>query len=94
MLCSSNLPARRISFDSCTHGSQCCWCRNEERKARLREAATGIAESGQDQRVFEDSNYAMSEEARTPNVHSRQVHQPASYSLSCINLWHQFWHQS
>eukprot|EP01025_Chloroclados_australasicus_P041015 TRINITY_DN4321_c0_g1_i2.p3 TRINITY_DN4321_c0_g1~~TRINITY_DN4321_c0_g1_i2.p3 ORF type:complete len:114 (-),score=14.59 TRINITY_DN4321_c0_g1_i2:505-846(-) len=45
---------------------------SEERKRKLREAADISAETGRDQKVFEDSDYMMSEDARTPNVHSRQ----------------------
>jgi hypothetical protein len=32
--------------------------------------------SGKDQQVFKDSDYMMGEDARTPNVHSRQVRPP------------------
>ncbi|KAI8472607.1 MAG: hypothetical protein J3K34DRAFT_519642 [Monoraphidium minutum] len=44
----------------------------EARKAKLRDAAGGIKTSGKDKQVFKDSEYMVSEEARTPNVHSRQ----------------------
>ena len=38
----------------------------------LREAADASASSGKDQQVFDDSNYMVGEDARTPNIHSRQ----------------------
>lgn len=47
-------------------------CRAEERRRRLREAADASASSGQDQQVFDDSNYMLGEDARTPNIHTRQ----------------------
>ena len=46
--------------------------RAEERRRKLREAADASASSGQDQQVFDDSDYMVGEDARTPNVHSRQ----------------------
>lgn len=57
-------------------------CRAEERKRKLREAAQASAETGMDQKVFTDSEYMVGEDARTPNVHSRQV---CSHTLrTCI----------
>jgi hypothetical protein len=47
--------------------------RKEARKNKLRETASGIKTTGKDQQVFRTSDYMVSEEARTPNVHSRQV---------------------
>lgn len=52
-------------------------CSAEERKRRLREVAEADRASGKDQQVFKDSEYMMGEDARTPNVHSRQVPPPA-----------------
>lgn len=47
-------------------------CRAEERKRKLREAADADRSSGEDKQVFSDSDYMVGEDARTPNVHSRQ----------------------
>lgn len=44
----------------------------EARKEKLKEAAGGMKEKGVTQDAFQDSKYSVSEEARTPNVHSRQ----------------------
>ena len=46
----------------------------EARKKALRDAAGEIARSGKDVEggVFSTPEYSVSEEARTPNVHSRQ----------------------
>eukprot|EP00775_Hariotina_reticulata_P010638 gene10638-10796_t len=53
----------------------------EARKNKLRETASGIKTSGKDQQVFKSSDYMVSEEARTPNVHSRQI--PAHDRVCC-----------
>ncbi len=44
------------------------------RKAALKQAAAGMKRSGEDKSegVFKPSDYSVSEDARTPNVHSRQ----------------------
>jgi hypothetical protein len=47
-------------------------CRAEERRRKLREAAEATVSTGKDTEAFEDSNYSLSEESRTPNIHSRQ----------------------
>eukprot|EP00878_Enallax_costatus_P000744 GHUV01000860.1.p1 GENE.GHUV01000860.1~~GHUV01000860.1.p1 ORF type:complete len:124 (+),score=36.44 GHUV01000860.1:129-500(+) len=44
----------------------------EARRAKLKGTAGNIKETGKDQQVFRSSDYMVSEEARTPNVHSRQ----------------------
>ncbi|KAF6253168.1 hypothetical protein COO60DRAFT_463145 [Scenedesmus sp. NREL 46B-D3] len=44
----------------------------EARKAKLRGNAESMKASGKDQQTFKQSDYMVSEEARTPNVHSRQ----------------------
>lgn len=46
----------------------------EARKAALKQAAEKMKRSGEDKSegVFKPSEYSLSEEARTPNVHSRQ----------------------
>ncbi|WIA39580.1 hypothetical protein OEZ86_005664 [Tetradesmus obliquus] len=44
----------------------------EARKAKLRGTAESMKSSGKDQQTFKESDYMVSEEARTPNVHSRQ----------------------
>lgn len=44
----------------------------EARKQKLHSTAGGIKDTGKDQQVFKDSDYMVSEEARTPNIHSRQ----------------------
>lgn len=47
-------------------------CRAEERRRKLREAAEATANTGTDTEPFEQSQYSLSEESRTPNIHSRQ----------------------
>jgi hypothetical protein len=44
----------------------------EARRAKLKGTAGAMKESGKDQQIFKQSDYMVSEEARTPNVHSRQ----------------------
>eukprot|EP00195_Chlamydomonas_chlamydogama_P016328 CAMPEP_0202898008 /NCGR_PEP_ID=MMETSP1392-20130828/6618_1 /ASSEMBLY_ACC=CAM_ASM_000868 /TAXON_ID=225041 /ORGANISM="Chlamydomonas chlamydogama, Strain SAG 11-48b" /LENGTH=127 /DNA_ID=CAMNT_0049583803 /DNA_START=56 /DNA_END=439 /DNA_ORIENTATION=- len=44
----------------------------EARKKALREAAGGMKATGKDAQIFEVPEYSVSEEARTPNIHSRQ----------------------
>ena len=39
-----------------------------------------------DLQVFNDSDYMMSEDARTPNVHSRQVCGCPTASLVCLSV--------
>jgi phage gp16-like protein len=42
------------------------------RKAALRAAAEASAKSGRGEAAFDDAAYGVSEDARTPNAHSRQ----------------------
>ncbi|KAF8058893.1 zinc finger CCCH domain-containing protein 24 [Scenedesmus sp. PABB004] len=44
----------------------------EARRAKLRGTAGDMKTSGKDQQVFKSSDFMVSEEARTPNIHSRQ----------------------
>lgn len=44
----------------------------EARKAKLRDTAGSMKKTGEDKQTFKDAEYAVSEEARTPNIHSRQ----------------------
>ena len=44
----------------------------ERRKAAVRALAEASAKSGRGESAFEDAAYGVSEEARTPNAHSRQ----------------------
>eukprot|EP00877_Chromochloris_zofingiensis_P002295 jgi/Chrzof1/12066/Cz06g20050.t1 len=46
--------------------------KKQARKAALKAAAGDIKSSGKDQQVFKSPNYSVSEEARTPNIHTRQ----------------------
>lgn len=62
----------QLTADASSHDG----CRAEERKRKLREAAHEAAETGTDRKVFGDSEYMVGEDARTPNVHSRQVRSP------------------
>lgn len=44
----------------------------EARRKALRAAASEMKSTGKDEQIFEEPEYAVAEEARTPNVHSRQ----------------------
>jgi len=46
--------------------------KKEARKKALRAAAEASAKSGRGEAAFADAEYGVSEEARTPNSHSRQ----------------------
>ena len=46
--------------------------KKEARKKALRAAAEASARSGRGEAAFADAEYGVSEEARTPNSHSRQ----------------------
>lgn len=62
--------------------------RAEERKRKLREAAQATAESGVDTKVFGDSDYMVGEDARTPNVHSRQVCFQSACAVCKLQIHH------
>jgi hypothetical protein len=56
-------------------------CRKEARKAKLRDTAGSMKKTGEDKQTFKDAEYSVSEEARTPNIHSRQVQSTVTMPL-------------
>lgn len=71
---SSSLMALMTSEEADAKDLKEAQAEKEARKKALREAAGNIARSGKDVEggVFPSPEYSVSEEARTPNVHSRQ----------------------
>eukprot|EP00892_Ulva_mutabilis_P009578 jgi/Ulvmu1/6993/UM033_0051.1 len=70
------LPGMMLAGPALARDAEAAKAAAEERKRKLREAAHASAETGTDHKVFGDSNYMVGEEARTPNVHSRQEEGP------------------